>query len=202
MVGREREDVTTSDGEVLIKARERVRIDEALFGKLSQAVENAEVRIKPFVTFEVDYRTADDEENFWIAQANARLTDNDEFAESRVLARYQGEFSEETADNMDYMDVSPRQTVSVANALIPFLEHDDVNRALMGANMQRQAVPLLRPQSGLPQPPDSSASSCFGAARFSIHTCTPCWAASWSSSAVASQPDPARYCKIARRPSR
>jgi len=147
VVGREREDVTSADGQVLIKARERVRIDEALFEKLSQAVENAEVRIKPFVTFEVDYRTADDEENFWIAQANARLTDNDEFAESRVLARYQGEFSEETADNMDYMDVSPRQTVSVATALIPFLEHDDVNRALMGANMQRQAVPLLRPQS-------------------------------------------------------
>jgi len=64
-----------------------------------------------------------------------------------VLARYQGEFLESYADNMDYMDVSPRQTVSVATALIPFLEHDDVNRALMGANMQRQAVPLLRAQS-------------------------------------------------------
>src|SRR2546425_9030388 len=147
VVGREREDLLAADGTVLIKARTRVRVDEALFEKLSQAVENAEVRIKPFVTFEVDYRTADDEENFWIAQANAKLTDNDEFAESRVLARYQGEFSEESADNMDYMDVSPRQTVSVATALIPFLEHDDVNRALMGANMQRQAVPLLRPQS-------------------------------------------------------
>src|SRR5256886_1978088 len=147
VVGREREDVTTADGEVLIKGRERVRIDEALFEKLSQAAWNAEVRIKPFVTFEVDYRTADDEENFWIAQANAKLTDNDEFAEERVLARYQGEFLESYADNMDYMDGSPRQTVSVATALIPFLEHDDVNRALMGANMQRQAVPLLRPQS-------------------------------------------------------
>src|SRR5947199_8019969 len=64
-----------------------------------------------------------------------------------MLARYQGEFLESYEDNMDYMDVSPRQTVSVATALIPFLEHDDVNRALMGANMQRQAVPLLRPQS-------------------------------------------------------
>src|SRR5207302_7688102 len=101
----------------------------------------------PFVSNEVDYRTADDEENFWIAQANAKLTNTSEFADERVLARYQGEFSEENADNMDYMDVSPRQTVSVATALIPFLEHDDVNRALMGANMQRQAVPLLRPQS-------------------------------------------------------
>ena len=147
VVGREREDVKTEDGEVLVKARTRVRVDEALFERLSSVLQDAEVRVKPFVTLEVDYRTADDEENFWIAQANARLTENDEFAEERVLARYQGEFSEESADSMDYMDVSPRQTVSVATALIPFLEHDDVNRALMGANMQRQAVPLLRPQS-------------------------------------------------------
>ncbi len=64
-----------------------------------------------------------------------------------MLARYQGDFAEERSDSIDFMDVSPRQTVSVATALIPFLEHDDVNRALMGANMQRQAVPLLRPQS-------------------------------------------------------
>src|SRR5205823_47607 len=101
----------------------------------------------PFVTNEVDYRTADDEENFWIAQANAKLTELNEFAEERVLSRNQGEFVMESSDLMDYMDVSPRQTVSVATALIPFLEHDDVNRALMGANMQRQAVPLLRPQA-------------------------------------------------------
>src|SRR5439155_15705584 len=139
--------VVSSDGQVLIKARSRVRVDEALFERLAKVVGESEVRIKPFVTLEVEYRTADDEENFWIAQANAKLTENDEFAEERVLARYQGEFSEESADSMDYMDVSPRQTVSVATALIPFLEHDDVNRALMGANMQRQAVPLLRPES-------------------------------------------------------
>jgi len=147
IAGREREDVGAADGTVLIKARTRVRVDEPLFAQLSQILGDAEVRIKPFVTLEVDYRTADDEENFWIAQANTKLTENSEFAEERVLARYQGEFAMESADNMDYMDVSPRQTVSVATALIPFLEHDDVNRALMGANMQRQAVPLLRPQS-------------------------------------------------------
>jgi len=147
IAGREREDVGAADGTVLIKARTRVRVDEPLFAQLSQILGDAEVRIKPFVTLEVDYRTADDEENFWIAQANTKLTGNNEFAEERVLARYQGEFAMESADNMDYMDVSPRQTVSVATALIPFLEHDDVNRALMGANMQRQAVPLLRPQS-------------------------------------------------------
>jgi DNA-directed RNA polymerase subunit beta len=147
VVGREREDVVAADGTVLLKARERVRVDEALYNQLVEVLGDAEVRIKPFVTNEVEYRTADDEENFWIAQANTRLTENDEFADDRVLARYEGEFAMESADTMDYMDVSPRQTVSVATALIPFLEHDDVNRALMGANMQRQAVPLLRPQS-------------------------------------------------------
>ena len=145
--GREREDVLNEAGEVVIKARTRVRVDDALFAQLSAVLGSTEVRIKPFVTNEVDYRTADDEENFYIAQANAKLEVNSEFAEERVLARYQGDFVMESADSMDYMDVSPRQTVSVATALIPFLEHDDVNRALMGANMQRQAVPLLRPQS-------------------------------------------------------
>ncbi len=147
VIGREREEVKNAKGALLVPARTRVRVDEALFARLSKALGSAEVRIKPFVTDEVDYRTADDEENFYIAQANAKLTKNSEFAEERVLARYQGDFVMESADVMDYMDVSPRQTVSVATALIPFLEHDDVNRALMGANMQRQAVPLLRPQS-------------------------------------------------------
>jgi DNA-directed RNA polymerase subunit beta len=145
--GREREDVKDADGQVLIPARTGVRVDEVLFARLSQALGDSEVRIKPFVTNEVEYRTADDEENFYIAQANAQLAENGEFAEERVLARYQGDFVMESADSMDYMDVTPRQIVSVATALIPFLEHDDVNRALMGANMQRQAVPLLRPQS-------------------------------------------------------
>ncbi len=145
--GREREDVKTPDGQVLIKARTRVRVDEALFIQLSQLLGDTQIRVRSFVTDEVDYHTADDEENFWIAQANVHLTENNEFADERVLARYQGEFAEERSDSIDYMDVSPRQTVSVATALIPFLEHDDVNRALMGANMQRQAVPLLRPQS-------------------------------------------------------
>ncbi len=147
VVGHEYEDVKSAEDEVLVKARTRVRVDEALFESLSKALGDTEVRIRPFVTEQVDYRTADDEENFWIAQANAKLDTIGEFTEDRVLARYQGEFVMENADTMDYMDVSPRQIVSVATALIPFLEHDDVNRALMGANMQRQAVPLLRPQS-------------------------------------------------------
>ncbi|MGZ3716346.1 MAG: DNA-directed RNA polymerase subunit beta, partial [Ktedonobacterales bacterium] len=96
---------------------------------------------------EVDYLTADDEERFVIAQANVPLDPDGHFRSDRVLARYGGNFVQESSRRVDYMDVAPKQTVSVAAAMIPFLEHDDVNRALMGANMQRQAVPLLRPQS-------------------------------------------------------
>ncbi|KRC52695.1 MULTISPECIES: DNA-directed RNA polymerase subunit beta [unclassified Nocardioides] len=100
------------------------------------------------VTDQIDYLTADDEDKYVIAQANAVLDKNNKFAEDRVLVRLrQGEVSEIPGDEVDYMDVSPRQMVSVATALIPFLEHDDANRALMGANMQRQAVPLIRSDS-------------------------------------------------------
>lgn len=100
------------------------------------------------VTDQIDFLTADDEDRYVIAQANARLTEDLHFAEERVLVRQKdGEVGEIPADEVDYMDVSPRQMVSVATALIPFLEHDDANRALMGANMQRQAVPLIRSDS-------------------------------------------------------
>ncbi len=102
------------------------------------------------VSDEVHYLTADDEDRYVIAQANAVLDKNGRFAEERVLVRQRdGEVSEVLADEVDYMDVSPRQMVSVATALIPFLEHDDANRALMGANMQRQAVPLIKSDSPL-----------------------------------------------------
>src|SRR5690606_37683762 len=102
------------------------------------------------VTNEVHYLTADDEDRYVIAQANAPLDENDKFVEDRVLVRQKNaEVSEVLAADVDYMDVSPRQMVSVATALIPFLEHDDANRALMGANMQRQAVPLIRSDAPL-----------------------------------------------------
>ncbi len=102
------------------------------------------------VTDQVDYLTADEEDRFVIAQANAPLTDKGRFAEDRVLVRQRhGEVENLPADEVDYMDVSPRQMVSVATAMIPFLEHDDANRALMGSNMQRQAVPLVRSQAPL-----------------------------------------------------
>ncbi|HEY6542806.1 MAG TPA: DNA-directed RNA polymerase subunit beta [Ktedonobacteraceae bacterium] len=145
--GRQHASIRAADGELLLTAASAARVDQALFSKLSQALGDAEVRIKPFVSNEVDYRTADDEERYWIAQANTHLSETNEFVEERVLARYRGEFFLEHSESMDYMDVSPQQTVSVASSLVPFLEHNDVNRALMGAHMQHQAVPLLRPQA-------------------------------------------------------
>jgi DNA-directed RNA polymerase subunit beta len=102
------------------------------------------------VTSTIDYLTASEEDDFIVAQANAPLTSDSRFAEDRVLARKKGgEVDLVPVDLVGYMDVSPRQMVSVATSLIPFLEHDDANRALMGANMQRQAVPLLRSESPL-----------------------------------------------------
>ena len=102
------------------------------------------------VTKRIDYLTAAEEERHVIAQANAVLKDDGSFAADRVLVRRSGgEVDYVSAKDVDYMDVSPKQVVSVATALIPFLEHDDANRALMGSNMQRQAVPLLRAQAPL-----------------------------------------------------
>ena len=104
------------------------------------------------VTKKVDYLTASEEERFVIAQANAPLNDDGRFVNDRVLVRKAGgggEIDQVVPKSVDYMDVSPKQIVSVATALIPFLEHDDANRALMGSNMQRQAVPLLRAEAPL-----------------------------------------------------
>jgi DNA-directed RNA polymerase subunit beta len=95
------------------------------------------------VTGHIDFLTADREEGFIIAQANALLDDKGHFLTDRVMCRGRGDFIDVEPARVDYMDVSPKQLVSVAASLIPFLEHDDANRALMGSNMQRQAVPLL-----------------------------------------------------------
>ncbi len=95
------------------------------------------------VTGHIDYLTADREETFVVAQANAAIDEKGHFTTSRVTCRAKGDFVDVEAARVDYMDVSPKQLVSVAASLIPFLEHDDANRALMGSNMQRQAVPLL-----------------------------------------------------------
>ena len=101
------------------------------------------------VTNDVKYITADAEDTLVIAQANEPLDENDWFVNERVVARVHEETTEVRREKVDYMDVSPKQVVSIATAMIPFLENDDANRALMGANMQRQAVPLLRTQAPL-----------------------------------------------------
>ena len=104
---------------------------------------------KGVVTDKIDYLTADREEQFVIAQANAPLDDKKRFRLPTVMSRFHGESEEHPREEVQYMDVSPKQLVSAAAGLIPFLEHDDANRALMGSNMQRQAVPLLTTSSPL-----------------------------------------------------
>ena len=102
---------------------------------------------KNFVTDEVRYMTADEEDNYTIAEANEPLDEENRFVHHRVGSRYQDQIIEVDRENVDYMDISPKMLVSVATAMIPFLENDDANRALMGSNMQRQAVPLIKPQA-------------------------------------------------------
>jgi DNA-directed RNA polymerase subunit beta len=122
---------------------------------IAQTEGDYELTVRPYVTGpkdprfveDVKYLPADEEEAFHIAQANTVLDEHGNLIESRVAARYDGEFQSALVDRVDLLDVSPKQIVSVAAALIPFLEHDDANRALMGANMQRQAVPLLTPEA-------------------------------------------------------
>ncbi len=111
-----------------------------------------EIAVRPFASMSddgVEYLSADEEDKYIVSQANARVNAVGEFEEERVACRSGGQFLQETPANINFMDVSPKQIVSVPTSLIPFLEHDDANRALMGANMQRQAVPLLTPEAPL-----------------------------------------------------
>jgi DNA-directed RNA polymerase subunit beta len=98
-------------------------------------------------TDKIEYLTADEEDSYTIAQANEPFIEKGEFKNELVIARYRGDILEVSHDKVDYMDVSPKQLVGISAAMIPFLENDDANRALMGANMQRQAVPLLQPEA-------------------------------------------------------
>lgn len=142
LVGRAlREDISI-DGTVVAKAGDR--IDAALAEKL--AAQGREVLITPFVSDRIEYLSADAEDKFVIAQANAPLTTDSEFVRGRISCRYHSGFIFATPENLDYMDVAPHQVVGISAALIPFLEHDDANRALMGSNMMAQAVPLVRPE--------------------------------------------------------
>ena len=147
LVGREAwEEIRDEKGEVIVRAGER--ISEEAARRISELPIHA-VKVRPFVTSEIEYLDADREEEFVIAQANAGVNEKNEFIDDKVAARKRGEPTLADLQEIDYMDVSPKQIVSVSASLIPFLEHDDANRALMGSNMQRQAVPLIRPQAPL-----------------------------------------------------
>ncbi len=135
-------------GEVI--ATPNQRIDEAMANRLADLFEQLpEIKIRPMATTDIEYLSADEEDKYTIAQANAELDDEGQFVHNRVSVRRAQEFMEEAVTKVEYMDVSPKQVVGVTAALIPFLEHDDANRALMGSNMQRQAVPLLQPRAPL-----------------------------------------------------
>ena len=109
----------------------------------------ASIFVKPFVTEEVEYLSADAEDKFVIAQANTPVTPTGEFSDEQISCRYHSDFIMSGGEGVNYMDVAPNQVVGISAALIPFLEHDDANRALMGSNMQAQAVPLINPDSPL-----------------------------------------------------
>ena len=129
-------------GKAIVAAGTVIDADVAeKLGKLS----SRKIKVVPYVSNEIQYMSADMDEKSVIAQANVRLDDKNQFEDEKVEARFGGIYVREVPEKVDFMDVSPKQIFSVAAALIPFLEHDDANRALMGSNMQRQAVPLLRP---------------------------------------------------------
>jgi DNA-directed RNA polymerase subunit beta len=141
------EDVIDPHNDKVIAEAGRV-IDEKLAAKIAEALpRNAEVEVKPFASDEIEYLPADVEDKHTIVQANAQLNERGEFVHERVSVRKAGEYMSDSPQRAEYMDVSPKQIVGISAALIPFLEHDDANRALMGSNMQRQAVPLLRPEA-------------------------------------------------------
>jgi DNA-directed RNA polymerase subunit beta len=139
-----REEVLDDKGSTVVKAR--TVITDKLAAKLTK-LPAMKIKVVPFVSDEVSYMTADKEDEYIIAQANARLDEKNQFVEEKIEARWGDHYMLETPDKIQYIDVSPKQIVSVATALIPFLEHNDANRALMGSNMQRQAVPLIRPEA-------------------------------------------------------
>ncbi len=146
LVGRTLRDPVVSPGTAEVLAAAGTVVDERLAKRIGQIKDLKDVPVVPVATDEIVYLTADEEDQHVIAQASTRLDANGQFMEKRISARYNQRFMIEAAERAEYIDVSPKQIVSVSAALIPFLEHDDANRALMGSNMQRQAVPLLQPE--------------------------------------------------------
>ncbi|MGI9145928.1 MAG: DNA-directed RNA polymerase subunit beta [Chloroflexota bacterium] len=147
LVGQQvRTELKSEDGKVV--ATVGTLIDAKLADKIAK-LSSKWIDVRPHVTDEIRHLTADEEDRFIIAQANVHVNEDGTLTEELVSARHGERFLTVRAEQVDYMDVSPKQTMSVAGALIPFLEHDDANRALMGSNMQRQAVPLLKPSAPL-----------------------------------------------------
>jgi DNA-directed RNA polymerase subunit beta len=138
--------IKDEEGKTVVKAG--TAISSKAFARFSK-LNLGKVKVRPFVTDDVVYLSADKEDVFTVAQANSKLDAQFQFLEETVEARQSDHYLFVSPDQVDLMDVSPKQIVSVATALIPFLEHDDANRALMGANMQRQAVPLVRAEAPL-----------------------------------------------------
>ncbi len=134
--------VNPKSGEIVIKSGQRLTAkDLKQVAKLKR-----DVSVVPFVSVDMEYLSADAEDKFVIAQANAPLNEYREYVGKRISVRYHAGFDFRTPESVDYMDVAPHQFVGISAALIPFLEHDDANRALMGSNMMAQAVPLVRPE--------------------------------------------------------
>jgi DNA-directed RNA polymerase subunit beta len=144
LLGRALRETLTGPKTVEVIGKEGDRITPAMAKAISELIV-PEVLVLPFASDETEYLSADVEDRFVIAQANTLLNEHNEFLLRRISSRYHSGFIFATADNVDYMDVAPHQIVGISAALIPFLEHDDANRALMGSNMQAQAVPLLKP---------------------------------------------------------
>ncbi len=141
-----RETLKDEEGKVIVKAGTVITAKH--FARISK-MPKTRVKVVPYVSDEVNYFSADREDIYTIAQANAKLDERSQFVGNTVEARLAENYVFVKPEEVDLMDVSPKQIVSVATALIPFLEHDDANRALMGANMQRQAVPLVRAEAPL-----------------------------------------------------
>ncbi len=149
-----RRDAFRADAALVSKLKEKENVEFVLNANVTKLVSEGKLKaievtdkLTGEVTREVVYMTADVEDNYMVAQANEPLTEDHKFARAKVNGRYRDQILEIEADKIDFMDVSPKMVVSVATACIPFLENDDANRALMGSNMQRQAVPLLKTES-------------------------------------------------------
>jgi len=146
LIGRRTRERVVNPETAELVADANTTIDRNLARKLVE-LSLQRIPVKPYASNEIRYLTADEEEKWLIAQASSRLEANGDFVDARVEIRHGETFLLESPERIQYMDVSPRQIVSPATSLIPFLEHDDANRALMGSNMQRQAVPLIRPDA-------------------------------------------------------